>query len=119
MTQPSRMANTNQLPLGTSNGAIWKLQPEQRDLDANVISLAPGAKIQRHQGPEIDVVLHILTGSGELISDTERITLEPGDIIYLPARSQREFIAHETGLAYFSVHQRKRTTGLMPKLRSH
>ncbi|MGP9528236.1 cupin domain-containing protein [Glutamicibacter sp. AOP5-A2-18] len=114
MTQPRRMANTNQLPAGVKNGAIWKLEPEERYLDANVISLAPDQSIGAHQGPALDVLLHIFAGSGTLVTEDSRIELTLGDIIYLPARSQREFIAGSAGLAYFSVHQRKRTQGLMP-----
>lgn len=117
MNTASRMANSNKLPVGEHNGAIWKLEPADRDLDANVISLAPEQNIGAHAGPEIDVVLHVLSGSGELISNQEHIELVPGDIIYLPARSPREFIAGPSGLAYFSVHQRKHTTGLMPSRR--
>lgn len=118
MTEPRRMANTGQLAAGQSNGAIWKLEPEERDLDANVISLAPGEGIGQHQGPALDVLLHVFAGSGILHTAGEPIELSAGDIIYLPAHSQRGFSAGPAGLGYFSVHQRKARTGLMPELRS-
>ncbi|UTT38246.1 cupin domain-containing protein [Glutamicibacter mishrai] len=114
MNEPQRMANTSKLPAGASNGALWKLEPADRDLDANVISLAPGEQIGEHLGPALDVLLHVFAGSGVLHTASGRIELEVGDIIYLPAHSQRRFTAGEHGLAYFSVHQRKNTTGLMP-----
>ncbi|WP_417363890.1 cupin [Glutamicibacter arilaitensis] len=118
MPEPRRMANTTELAAGETNGAIWKLEPEQRDLDANVISLAPGEEIGAHQGPELDVLLHVFAGSGTLHTASGSIDLALGDIIYLPAKSQRHFIAGAEGLGYFSVHQRKKRTGLMPTLRS-
>ncbi|WP_345469301.1 cupin domain-containing protein [Glutamicibacter ectropisis] len=112
--EPMRMANTTQLPAGEHNGALWKLEPAARDLDANVISLAPGEQIGEHQGPALDVLLHVFAGSGVLHTATGALELAVGDIIYLPKHSQRQFIAGELGLGYFSVHQRKTTTGLMP-----
>lgn len=118
MPEPRRMANTTELAAGKSNGAIWKLEPEQRDLDANVISLAPGEEIGQHQGPELDVLLHVFAGSGVLRTASGSIELAIGDIIYLPARSQRQFAAGDAGLGYFSVHQRKHNARLMPSLRS-
>ncbi|MCS3491712.1 quercetin dioxygenase-like cupin family protein [Arthrobacter sp. JUb119] len=117
MPEPRRMANTTELAAGKTNGAIWKLEPGQRDLDANVISLAPSGEIGEHQGPELDVVLHVFAGSGVLHTASGSIELAIGDIIYLPARSQRRFVAGEAGLGYFSVHQRKKRAGLMPALR--
>ena len=117
MPEPRRMANTTELAAGETNGAIWKLEPGQRDLDANVISLAPGEEIGQHQGPELDVLLHVFAGSGVLRTASGSIELAIGDIIYLPARSQRHFVAGAAGLGYFSVHQRKQKSGLMPTLR--
>jgi len=117
--EPQRMANTTELPAGTSNGALWKLEPAARDLDANVISLAPGEQIGQHQGPELDVLLHVFAGSGVLRTGSGQLDLAVGDIIYLPAHSQREFMAGVKGLGYFSVHQRKKTSGLMPTPRAN
>ena len=118
MPEPRRMANTTELAAGKSNGAIWKLEPEQRDLDANVISLAPGEEIGQHPGTCKDVQQHVFAGSGVVRTASGSSELAIGDIIYLPARSQRQFVAGDAGLGYFSVHQRKHNAGLMPSLRS-
>ncbi len=112
------MANTNRLSFGAADGAQWRLEPQQRDLDANVIHLAAGSEIGEHEGPALDVLLHVFAGGGILHTEADDIELEPGDIIYLPAGSRRRFVAGTQGLAYFSVHQRKKTVGLMPTLRS-
>lgn len=114
---PAKMANTGVLAAATGNGAQWRLEPEQRDLDANVIHLAAGSEIGEHVGADLDVLLHVFAGAGILHTEEGQIDLEPGDIIYLPARSRRRFTAGEQGLSYFSVHQRKKTAGLMPTLR--
>ncbi|WP_166971621.1 DUF2249 domain-containing protein [Brevibacterium atlanticum] len=89
-------------------GSVWQLSPQQRGLDANVIALEPGDEIREHVGPDLDVLIHVLTGAGTLETETGSIELTPGLIVWLPRRSQRRFIADaEAGLRYFSVHQRK------------
>lgn len=91
-----------------SSGSVWQLQPQQRDLDANIIALSPGGEIKDHVGPGLDVLIHILDGAGTLETELTTISLAPGQIVWLPRHSRRRFLADETlGLKYFSVHQRK------------
>lgn len=90
------------------SGSVWQLSPQQRGLDANVIALGPGGEIREHVGPDLDVLIHVLAGAGALETETGSIELTPGQIVWLPRRSRRRFIADsEEGLRYFSVHQRK------------
>jgi uncharacterized protein (DUF2249 family) len=90
------------------SGSVWQLPTQQRDLDANVIALAPGGEIREHTGPNLDVLIHILDGAGTLETETGTIDLSPGQIVWLPRLSRRRFTADaENGLKYFSVHQRK------------
>ncbi|WP_166824943.1 DUF2249 domain-containing protein [Brevibacterium limosum] len=90
------------------SGSVWQLPSRQRDLDANVIALAPGGEIREHTGPPLDVLIHVLAGAGTLEIETGTIDLSPGQIVWLPRRSRRRFLADaEAGLQYFSVHQRK------------
>lgn len=115
---PRVLANTTGLAAAAQgSGAIWKLEPEQRDLDANIIALGPGEQIGEHRGPDLDVLIHVFSGSGVLHTETGSVPLAVGDVLYLPARSRRRFVAADAGLRYFSVHQRKKTLGLMPTLR--
>jgi hypothetical protein len=44
-----------------ATGAVWKLPMRRRDLDSNVIRPQPGASIGAHIGPDLDVLLLILT----------------------------------------------------------
>lgn len=93
-------------------GAIWRLQPPDRELDANVIWLPPGAGIGRHDGPDLDVLLHVVRGSGQLVTEGSVLELRPGSLVWLPRRSRREFTAGPGGLAYLTVHQRRQPSAL-------
>lgn len=89
------------------SGAVWRLTPAERSLDANIIRLPPGDEIARHHGPDLDVLIHVIDGSGTLETETGEIALTPGALVWLPPRSSRRFIAGADGLRYFSVHRRK------------
>ena len=92
---------------GHESGAVWRLEPPERDLDANVIALPPGGSIDRHTGPALDVLLHVVAGAGELVTEHGTIALVPGALVWLPRGSRREFRAGDGGLRYLTVHQRR------------
>jgi hypothetical protein len=86
----------------------------QRDLDSNIIRLAPGASIGAHAGPDLDVLLLVLHGTGHLSTEIDTIDLHPGALIWLPQRSRRQFTAGPHGLSYLTVHQRRQSLILNP-----
>ena len=88
-------------------GAVWKLQARERDLDSNVIALPPGGTIDAHAGPDLDVLIHILSGGGQLTTERGVLDLRPGVLLWLPRRSRRQFSAGPDGLRYLTVHQRR------------
>lgn len=88
-------------------GAVWKLQARERDLDSNVIALPPGGTIDAHNGPDLDVLIHVLGGSGHLTTERGVLELRPGVLLWLPRRSRRQFNAGPDGLRYLTVHQRR------------
>lgn len=88
-------------------GAVWKLEPRDRDLDANVIALPPGGGIGGHIGPDLDVLIHVLDGAGEVRTELGAVALRPGDLVWLPAKAQRQFSAGPHGLRYLTVHRRR------------
>jgi uncharacterized protein (DUF2249 family)/quercetin dioxygenase-like cupin family protein len=90
-----------------ATGAVWKLQVRERDLDSNIIALPPGGTIDAHTGPELDVLIHVLAGSGRLGTEEGALDLEPGVLAWLPRRSRRRFSAGPAGLRYLTVHQRR------------
>lgn len=89
------------------SGATWKLQMRRRDLDSNIIRLPAGGTIEAHTGPELDVLIHVLAGSGELTTELHTIALEAGALLWLPRRSRRRFTAGPDGLSYLTVHRRR------------
>ena len=93
-------------------GAAWKLQMRRRDLDSNIIHLPAEGIFEMHTGPELDVLIHVLDGAGELTTELDTLTLETGDLIWLPRRSRRQFTAGPDGLRYLTVHQRRQALTL-------
>jgi uncharacterized protein (DUF2249 family)/quercetin dioxygenase-like cupin family protein len=108
---PRILVNTNRFTSDTAEadvtGAAWKLQIRERDLDSNIIALTPGGTIEAHTGPNLDVLIHILAGSGQLTTELGGIDLEPGALLWLPRHARRQFTAGPDGLRYLTVHQRR------------
>ena len=88
-------------------GAVWKLRMTRRDLDSNIIRLRPGTGIDPHTGPDLDVLLLVLRGSGQITTELGTVDLHPGALVWLPRRSRRGFTAGPEGLSYLSVHTRR------------
>jgi quercetin dioxygenase-like cupin family protein len=88
-------------------GAHWRLRADDRQLDANVIHLPPGDRIESHTGPDVDVLLVVLRGGGELHTDARPLRLTRGGLVWLPSRSTRAIVAGDTGLSYLTVHGRR------------
>lgn len=95
-------------------GVVWKLPVRDRDLDSNVIALPADGSIEPHTGPELDVLIHVLGGSGQLTTERGTIDLAPGTLLWLPRRSRRAFTAGPSGLRYLTVHQRRQSLTLEP-----
>jgi len=97
-----------QAEAGQVRGAVWRLADDDRDLDANVIRLAPLDAIGPHDGPGLDVLILVLSGVGELATPgAEVVVLTVGELVWLPARARRHFTAGPTGLTYLTVHRRR------------
>ncbi len=110
---PRILADTTALAAATdASGVMWKLQMRERDLDSNVIALAPGASIDAHAGPDVDVLIHVLAGSGQLATELDTLALRTGSLTWLPRRSRRQFTAGPDGLRYLTVHQRRQALTL-------
>ncbi len=94
-------------PDADTGGAVWRLEPVARQLDANVIRLRPDRQIEAHLGPDLDVLLHVVAGSGQIVTATDPIRVETGAVVWLPRRSQRAILAGPDGLTYLSIHPRR------------
>ncbi len=108
---PRVLINTTTVTADTTasdvTGAAWKLEARERDLDSNIIALPPGQTIDAHTGPELDVLIHVLAGGGQLTTELGTIDLQPGVLLWMPRRSRRQFTASDEGLRYLTVHQRR------------
>jgi quercetin dioxygenase-like cupin family protein len=88
-------------------GAVWRLEPDPRHLDANVIHLPPGDRIDVPEGPGLDVLAIVVAGSGSVDLAGDRIVLDVGAMVWLPRHAGRSIVAGPDGLTYFSVHTRR------------
>ena len=115
---PRILANTAEVAAEPDlAGAVWKLEVRERDLDSNIIVLAPGGGIGAHAGADVDVLIHVLAGSGRLTTEQGEIELAAGALLWLPKRSRREFTAGPDGLRYLTVHQKREILPLTPTVR--
>jgi quercetin dioxygenase-like cupin family protein len=93
-------------------GAAWRLTESPRQLDANVVHLPAGQQVAAHVEPALDVLLHVLQGSGQVTTVTGSIELVPGRMLWLPRGSQRSLAAGSEGLSYLTVHVRRPGLGI-------
>jgi len=63
-------------------------------------------------GPNLDVLIVVLQGSGDLHTEIGLIPLEQGQVLWLPRNSQRRFVAGAEGIKYLTVHHRKPTLNI-------
>ncbi|KBZ60867.1 DUF2249 domain-containing protein [Mycobacterium colombiense] len=77
-----------------------------RGLDWNVITLAPNGGIDTTPGADVDVLIHVLFGSGWLTTKDGTMRLAPGALLWLPRRSRPQFSAGPDGLRYLTVNQK-------------
>ena len=98
-------------------GVVWKLEVQGRELDAEVTSLAAHQDTGMHTGPEMDALIHVLSGDGQLITELTTIELAPGALLFMPKRSRRQFSAGCDGLRYLTIHQKRQFIGLTASVR--
>jgi quercetin dioxygenase-like cupin family protein len=90
-------------------GVLWKLTESGRQLDANLVRLAPGRRIEPHAEQDLDVLLLVVSGDGILGAGPgdEPQPLTAGALLWLPHGSTRSITAGEGGLAWLTVHRRR------------
>ncbi|MCH0542991.1 AraC family ligand binding domain-containing protein [Streptomyces sp. MUM 203J] len=104
---PARMPDLVRSMPAERGGVLWKLAAEGRQLDANVVRLAPGAEVAAHVEPDLDVLLYVVNGSGRLDAADGPSPLEGGSVVWLPRGSRRSLVAGAHGLDYLTVHLRR------------
>lgn len=99
-------------PLVADNGAaapgvVWRLAEAGRQLDANVVNLPAGKRIDTHTEPDLDVLVVVVAGSGTLTAEDGPLPLTPGALVWLPRGSTRSLTAGADGLSYLTTHGRR------------
>jgi uncharacterized protein (DUF2249 family)/quercetin dioxygenase-like cupin family protein len=98
-----------ELPEGSAGGAAWSIGVNPRDLDSNLVILPARAGIGEHIGPDHDVIVVVLAGSGTISTERGEVALAPGEVVLLPRRSRRAFTPGPEGLRHLTVHRRRPT----------
>lgn len=89
------------------SGARWRLTEPGRQLDANLIHLPAGQRVDTHRERDLDVVLVVVAGGGIADTPDGEQTLADGNIVWLPHGSTRSITAGNNGLSYLTVHRRR------------
>lgn len=74
--------------ISRSGGAVWSLS-HGGDLDANLVRLAAGEKTGAHVNREVDVLVVVRSGDGELRVDDRQRWLGPDHLALVPKGSMR------------------------------
>ena len=90
---------------GNHPGARWRLDGEE--LQANLVRLGPGDRVEPHRNDEVEVLLVVVLGRGELTLDGQVHPLAPMVLAHLPKGTVRAVEAVDGPLAYLSVHRRR------------
>jgi quercetin dioxygenase-like cupin family protein len=94
---------------GNHPGALWRLDGE--DLQANLVRLGRGDRIEPHRNDEVDVLVVVVLGRGELTLDGQVHQLAPMVVAHLPKGTVRAVEPVDGPLVYLSIH-RHRSAGL-------
>ena len=110
MPDPIPLVDLASLAAGGGHpGARWWL--DGQDLQANLVRLDRGDRIQPHRYDELEVLVVVVAGRGELTLDGQVHQLAPMVVAHLPKGTVRAIAAVYGPLTYLSVH-RRRSAGL-------
>jgi quercetin dioxygenase-like cupin family protein len=98
---------------GGTGGAVWSL-PHDGDLDANLVRLAPETAIAEHLNDEVDLLLVVREGDGELTVDGIRHRLTHSTVALVRRGARRSIRAGGNGLVYLTVHKARGPLTLKP-----
>ena len=85
---------------------------ECEDLDYTLLQWRDGQGVQEHVNTEVDVIMIVFAGSGEVVVDDETVDARPGKTIVIPQGVKRAIRSTSNDFRYLNVHKRRRR--LMP-----
>jgi mannose-6-phosphate isomerase-like protein (cupin superfamily) len=95
------------------NGPQWS--HESVDLDLTFLSWQSGREIAAHVNGEVDVVLFVVAGTGDVIVNGEIHALTAGQALLIPKGLERAIRCTGGPFSYLSIHRRH--AGLWPTVR--
>jgi len=98
------------------DGVHWSLG-DAEDLNANLVRLEPGHRIEDHVNHDVEVLLVVLSGHGSVHIDGQAHPLTPATVALVPRSSARRITAGTGGMAYLSIHRRR--SGLQVRRAGH
>ncbi|NKI45171.1 cupin domain-containing protein [Streptomyces physcomitrii] len=104
---PARLPEILAAAAEDSGGALWRLAAEPRQLDANLVRIAPHGGVGAHREQVLDVLLYVAEGGGTLLSGGREQPLTPGTVVWLPRGCERALSAGPGGLVYLTAHPRR------------
>lgn len=103
------VADLSSVPLDGPSGVAWGLDSPQ--LNANLVTIAAGDGVEAHNNDEVDVLLIVSSGRGELVIDEQIYALASHSVVLIPRGSTRSIRSIDR-LIYYSVHARRPGLGL-------
>lgn len=100
----SLVADLADVTLAGPSGVVWSLDSPQ--LNANLVTIRAGDEIGEHVNDEVDVLIVTESGGGEVVVDGVASDVGAASVILIP-RGSRRTIRSASGLAYYSIHQRR------------
>jgi quercetin dioxygenase-like cupin family protein len=94
----------------TADGPVWSVNSEQ--LTVNLLRLSTGDGVAEHVNNEVDVLLVIKEGSGELTVDGVTYALHAGRALLRVRGATRALRCTAGPLVYLTCHRRR--AGLLP-----
>lgn len=98
--------------LTADRAVLWSTENQ---LQANLVRLAPGVRIDVHAENVLDVVVTVLDGALELTADGKQQSVAAPSVVVFPAGTRRDLTAGPQGATYLTTHRRR--DGFMPTLR--
>jgi len=89
----------------SGDGVHRSLAAADGDLNVNLAHLDPGSEIADHVNDDVDVLVVVLSGSGQLRVGETHHDLVPNTLAYLARGDRRSIAAGPQGLTYLSAHR--------------
>lgn len=111
MSWPTVVPLDERLGRDLGDGVQWTLEGDG-DLNVNLVHLEPGSGIGNHRNRDVDVVLIVVAGSGEVRCDGIDHALVDHVLAVIPKGVERSIRSGPDGLSYLTVHGRRAPLGI-------